>query len=91
MQIVKKVILLLALELTMLATFTSANEANDVDKLSLERIAFNIMSMIEFKLNRGGKVSVKEINLIKFIMNEIQRRIEKEREANTVYWYLRQG
>lgn len=91
MQILKNVILLLAFEMTMLVYFASANQTNDVDKLGLERIAFNIMSMIEFKLNRGDKVSEKEINLIKLIMNEIQRRIDKEREANTVYWYLRQG
>jgi len=89
---VKSLFLLLSLQLSLLTTVYS-NKTNEINERDLEQIAFNFMSMIEFKLKKGGKVNQIEIRLMDMLMNEIQKRIdmEKEREANTVYWHLRQG
>jgi len=88
----KSLLVLLAFELTFL-TIVNAKKSNEVGETDLERMAFSFMSMIESKLRKGGNMNQIEIILMDLLMKEIQRRIheEKEREANTVYWHLRQG
>ena len=89
---VKSLIILLVFECT-LQTVTNCKSSKEVSEADLERIALNFMSMIEFKLKKGGKVNELEIRLMTLLMNEIEKRIEMEREKedNTVYWHLRQG
>ena len=89
----KRFLLLSLLVLTCCLTIANAIKANEITEADLERMALNFMSMIEFKLKKGGKVNELEIRLMTLLMNEIEKRIEmeREREANTVYWHLRQG
>jgi hypothetical protein len=65
--------------------------AKAVGEVDLEGIALHFMSMIELKLKQGRDVSQYEVRLMAFLLNEIHKRIEAEREKNTVYWLLRQG
>ena len=65
--------------------------AKAVSEVDLERIALHFMSMIELKLKYGRDVSQYEVRLMALLLNEIHKRIEVEREKNTVYWLLRQG
>ncbi len=90
MQFDKNLLLILAFEIAIL---TSVNiiRASDVSEANLRRIALNFISMIEFKLHRGVQVKEMEMNFMTLLMKEIQKRLERQREANTVYWYLRQG
>ncbi len=89
----KRCLLLSLVVLTCCLTIANAIKTNEISEADLERMAFNFMSMIEFKLKKGGKVNELEIRLMTLLMNEIEKRIEmeREREANTVYWHLRQG
>ena len=89
----KRCLLLSLLVLACCLTITNAIKTNEISEADLERMAFNFMSMIEFKLKKGGKVNELDMRLMTLLMNEIEKRIEmeREREANTVYWHLRQG
>ena len=84
--------LCLLIAVTLKVNASSNGEAvKAVSEFDLERIALHFMSMIELKLKHGRDVSQYEVRLMALLLNEIHKRIEAEREKNTVYWLLRQG
>lgn len=91
MQFDKNLLLILAFEIAILTSVNTIREESDVSETNMERMALNFINMIEFKLQRSVQVKETELVFMTLLMKEIQRRRERQREANTVYWYLRQG
>jgi len=86
-------ICLIIFKLTILINAKSNTSSNEVSEDDLEKIALKLINTIESKLKESNNVSMTEVILMDMLMKEIQKRIDMERkkEANTVYWYLRQG
>ena len=74
----KSFLVLAALECAILTTINAKVKLNELSEIELAHLCFNLMIMLELKLNRGDYLNQTEIDLMIMLIFEIQKRMDLE-------------